>query len=77
MFSVGFMLAFGTKKGDLYKKALDLAARAALSCHLVCDLGRDDCNLFRNPVFKQSNVVLDGVLKTKKANGEEPAVEHK
>ena len=54
-----------------------MAARDALSRHLECDLGQDNCNFFRNPVFKQSNVVLDGVLKTKKANGEEPAVEHK
>ena len=40
------------------------------------DLGRDDCNLVQNHVFKQYNI-LDGVLKTKKATGEEPAVEHK
>ena len=65
------------QKKVTYKKASYLAALATFSSHLVCDLGRDDCNLFRNPVFKQSNIVLDGVLKTKIANGEELAVEHK
>ena len=56
-----------------------MAARAALSRYLVTVLNRDreECNLYRCAAFKQSNVVLDGVLKMKRADGHEPSAEHK
>ena len=54
-----------------------MATRAALSCHLVTVLNREECNLYRCAAFKQSNVVLDGVLRIKKADGHESSAEHK
>ena len=54
-----------------------LATRAALSSYFVTVLHRAVCNVFRNTVFKQSNVVLDGVFKKKKAGGLEPKPKQK
>ena len=51
-----------TQKGEYYKKSSYMAARAALSRYLVTVLNREECNLYRYAAFKQSNVVLDGVL---------------
>ena len=72
-----FYIGMRTLQGDYYMKATYLAARAALSRYFVTVLHRAECNVFRNPVFKQSNVVLDGVLKKKKAVGLELKPEHK
>ena len=72
-----FYIGMRTQKGDYYVKASYLAATAALSRYFVTVLHRAECNVFRYSVFKQSNVVLDGVLKKKKAVGLEPKPEHK
>jgi len=72
-----FYLGLRNKNGHYYKRASYLAARAAISRHVVVELSRPELNLFREAVFRRSNHVLDGHLKTKKLEGEEPAVEHK
>lgn len=72
-----FYVGLRTQKGEYYKKSSYMAARAALSRYLVTVLNREECNLYRCAAFKQSNVVLDGVLKMKKADGHEPSAEHK
>ena len=72
-----FYLALRNKKGGLYMKASYMAARAALSRYMVKELRREEMNIFRNCAFSQSNAVLDGVLRKKKADGQEPAVDHK
>ena len=72
-----FYVGLRTQKGEYYKKSSYMAARAALSRYLVTVLNREECNLYQCAAFKQSNVVLDGVLKMKKADGHEPSAEHK
>ena len=54
-----------------------MAARASLSRYFVTVLLREDCNLYHNTAFKQSNNILNGALKMKKADGHETTVEHK
>ena len=71
-----FYVGLRTQKGEYYKASY-MAARAALSRYLVTVLNREECNLYRWAAFKLSNVVLDGILKMKKANGHEPSAEHK
>ena len=61
----------------MYHKLSYLAARAALSRYVAKTLERPECNVFRKAEFQRSNVVLDGTLKQKKAEGNEPSVEHK
>ena len=51
-------------------------SEAKCSRHVV-ELNRPKLNLFCEAVFRQSNHVLDGHLKTKKLEGNELAVEHK
>ena len=72
-----FYVGFRKKDGGLYMRASYLAARAAVSRYMVQTLQRPDCNLYRQPEFRRSNMVLDGVLKEKKRSGCEPQVEHK
>ena len=74
-----FDVGLRTQKGEYYKKSSYMAARAALSRYLVTVLNRDreECNLYRCAAFKQSNMVLDDVLKIKKADAHEPSAEHK
>ena len=67
--------ALRTKKGDLYKKASYFAARSAVH-RKVRELNRP-FNLFKSACFSQSHRVLDATLKTKTADGLEPAVNHK
>lgn len=70
-----FYLDVRKKDQTLYKRNSYLAARSAIHRHLMSI--RDDIDLFSSPEFKQCNSVLDGVLKEKKKQGEEPAVQHK
>ena len=72
-----FYIGVRNKNGQYYKRSSYLAARAAISRHAVVELNRPELNLFREAVFRRSNHVLDGHLKTKKLEGDEPAVEHK
>ena len=72
-----FYVGIRKKDGGLYMRASYLAARAAVSRYMVQTLQRPDCNLYRQPEFRRSNMVLDGVLKEKKRSGCEPQVEHK
>ena len=43
----------------------------------VTELSRPELNLFREAVFRSSNHVLDGHLKTTRLEGDEPGVKHK
>ena len=72
-----FYLGVRNKYGQYYKQASYLAARAAISRHVVVELTRPELNLFREAVFHRSNHFLDGQLKTKKLESDEPAVERK
>ena len=72
-----FYVGIRKKDGGLYMRASYLAARASVSRYMVQTLQRPDCNLYRQPEFRRSNMVLDGVLKEKKRSGCEPQVEHK
>ena len=53
-----------TKTGGVYKRASYLAAHAAVQRELQAR--RRSFNIFTDYTFKQSNVVLDGVLKKNK-----------
>ena len=72
-----FYMGLQSKDGQYYKRALYLAARVAIRHHIVVQLNRPECNIFQQPVFKRSNDVLDGHLRTKKMLEEEPSVQHK
>ena len=54
-----FYLGVRTRNGQYYKRSSYLAARAAISRHVVVELKRPELNLFREAVFRQSNHVLD------------------
>ena len=72
-----FYVGLRKKNGEMYRKSSYLAARAALSRYVAKTLERPECNVFRKAEFQRSNVVLDRTLKQKKAEGNEPSVEHK
>ena len=76
MVCCSFYLGVRNKKGEPYRRASYLAARAAISRHVSVDLNRPEMNIFRQPQFRRSNDVLDGHLKQKKKQGHEPSVEH-
>eukprot|EP00117_Sycon_ciliatum_P039360 scpid88107/ scgid29110/ len=71
----GFYFDLKKKDGTLYKRASYLAARGAIQRHLSA-IGRDFV-LTTGKEFEKSNKILNAVLKAKKKNGDEPAVEHK
>ena len=70
-----FYIDVRKKDQTAYKRNSYLAARSAIHRHLLSL--RSDVDLFNSSLFRKSNHVLDGVLKTKKKNGEEPAVQRK
>ena len=59
-----FYAGLRTKTGGVYKRASYLAVRAAVQRELQAR--RRSFNIFTDHAFKQSNVVLDGVLKKNK-----------
>lgn len=70
-----FYPALRTKKGELYKRSSYLAARAAIHRRLQ-ELQRP-FRIFGSEAFQRSHAVLDAILKEKKAEGQEPLVQHK
>lgn len=70
-----FYPALRSKKGELYKKSSYLAARAAIH-RRVRELERP-FNVFSSQEFSRSHGVLNATLKKKKAEGDEPLVQHK
>ena len=60
-----FYAGLRTKTGGVYKRASYLAARAA-AVQRELQARRRSFNIFTDHAFKQSNVVLDGVLKKNK-----------
>ena len=70
-----FYLGVRNKKGEPYRRASYLAARAAISRHVAVDLKLAEMNIFRHPQIRRSNDDLDRHLKQKKKQGHEPSVE--
>ena len=64
-----------TKKGGVYGRQAYMSARAAIQREL--DLTSRNFNISKDAPFRQSNRVLDSVLKHNMAQGHEKAVEHK
>ena len=70
-----FYVDLRKKNGGLYMRNSYLAARSAIHRHISSI--RTDMNIFSDNAFKRCNKLLDGLLKEKKRQGEEPAVKHK
>ena len=71
----GFYSDIRKKDGTKYARNSYLSARAALQRNLTSI--RIDVNLYSSPEFQRTNKLLDGLLKSKKRLGEEPAIQHK
>ena len=71
----GFYSHMRKKDGTKYTRNSYMSARAALQRYLTSI--RIDVNLYSSPEFQRTNKLLDGLLKSKKRLGEEPAVQHK
>ena len=71
----GFYADARKKNGEKYRRNSLMAARGAFNRHL--QTFQPAKNIFKDPDFKTANKVLDGVLKAKKRDGEEPTVQHK
>ena len=71
----GFNPGMQKSDGSEYKPASFIAARSALARHVVTfERGFD---LIKGPELKQTNKMIDAMLKDKQRSGREPAVQHK
>lgn len=71
----GFFVDARRKNGEPYKRNSLKSAAASINRHLLSV--QPEVNLFQHHAFKKSHQILDGVLKERKRQGEEAAVQHK